>query len=417
MYSIRVATTDDRDMPVAEDWPGLTWERLCDVLRIEISPEAAALFAEPVADPTRGLTHWHIVALEDPKPLLSLTSPEREKLLATFHKLQGDIRAYADRLSAAGGETNLRLAIGLRTAVETSDQDAQLWSASGAPLLTGWGRRKAAAPISAARIVTRTKLDERHGAQARGRAFIPGLTRVALAQGGGIAALLSGNCGAAAGLFWLPFSLIVAAIFYQLLPACAIDLPLLRGAGQCVGAQGASRQDLSVRNDALRAAVFEAEKRIAANCAEKRRPPAQRKSESDKAPSRDETKQRAEAAGLPHGRLEVTLAWNGREDLDLHVYCPGGHLYYSQKSACGGVLDQDRNASLTSAEEHPVEHATWAQEPPAGMYRIVVNYLSHGLPLRPVPFTVLVRNVDQERSYPGVAEKLDVEIEVVRLSR
>jgi hypothetical protein len=174
---------------------------------------------------------------------------------------------------------------------------------------------------------------------------------------------------------------------------------------------------LIARNEALRRAVFEAEKRIAANCADKPKPPPQRKSETDRAPSRDETKKRADAAGLQRGRLDVTLAWNGREDLDLHVYCPGGHLYYGQKSACGGVLDQDRNASLANAEEHPIEHATWEQEPPAGMYRIVVNYLTHGLPLRPVPFTVLVRNGDQERSYPGVAEKFDVEIEVARLPR
>jgi hypothetical protein len=416
MYSIRVATTDDRDMPVSEEWPGLTWERLCDVLRIEISPEAAALFAEPVADPTRGLTHWHIVALEDPKPLLSLTAPEREKLLATFHKLQDDIRAYADRLAAAGGETNLRLAIGLRAAVETSDQDTQLWSASGTPLLTGWGRRKATAPLSAARIVTRTKVNELQGVRLRGRAFIPGLTRTALAQGG-VAVQLTHFRGAASWLFWLPFWLIIAAIFYQLLPACAIDLPLLRDASQCVREQNAPQQDLIARNEALRRAVFEAEKRIAANCADKPKPPPQRKSETDRAPSRDETKKRADAAGLQRGRLDVTLAWNGREDLDLHVYCPGGHLYYGQKSACGGVLDQDRNASLANAEEHPVEHATWEQEPPAGMYRIVVNYLTHGLPLRPVPFTVLVRNGDQERSYPGVAEKFDVEIEVARLPR
>ncbi len=417
MYSIRVATTDDGDMPVAEDWPGLTWERLCDVLRIEISPEAAALFAEPVADPTRGLTHWHIVALEDPKPLLSLAAPEREKLLATYHKLQGDIRAYADRLAAAGGETNLRLAIGLRAAVETSDQDARLWSASGAPLLTGWGRRTAAAPISAARIVTRAKPDEWRGPRARGRAFIPGLTRTALAQGGGLAVKWTGYRRAAAWLFWLPFWLIVATIFYQLLPACAIDLPLLRGASQCVRAQNGPPLDLNARNEALRRAVFEAEKRIATNCADKAKPSPRRKGESDKAPSRDETKKRAEDAGLHRGRLDVTLAWNGREDLDLHVYCPGGHLYFRQKSACGGILDQDRNASLATAEEHPVEHATWPREPPAGMYRIVVNYLSHGLPLRPVPFTVLVRNGEEERGYPGVAEKLDVEIEVVRLSR
>lgn len=412
MYSIRVATTDDRDMPVAEEWPGLTWERLCDVLRIEISPEAAALFSEPVADPTRGLTHWHIVATEDPKPLLSLSGPEREKLLASFHKLQGDIRAYADRLAAAGGETNLRLAIGLRAAVETSDQDAQLWSASGAPLLTGWGRRKAVASNSAAHIVTRAPTGERRGASLRGRAFIPGLTRTTPTDGGGRVVSIFRDA-AASWLFWLPFWLIVATVFYLLLPACAIDLPVLRRAGQCGREQSAALRDLIARNDALRGALFNAQRSLAATCEDKAKTPP-RKSD---APSGEETRKRADTAGLQRGRLDVTLAWNGREDLDLHIYCPGGHLNWAQKSACGGVLDHDRNAALASADEHPVEHATWAQEPQAGEYRVVVNYLTHGLPLRPVPFTVLVRNGDQEQSYRGVAEKFDVETEVVRLRR
>lgn len=405
MYSIRVATTDDREAPAAGEWPGLTWERLSDVLRIEISPEAAALFAEPIADPSRGLTHWHIVALEDPKPLHALAPADREKLLARFHVLQNNIRAYADRLAAAGGESNLRLAAGLRAAVDTSGQEAQLWSVAGVPLLTGWGRRRITAAAPAAGIVSATTINRKPVAPLRGRAFIPGMTWTSAAAGGGGFSIRLSHSGL--WLFWLPFCLIVATIFYRLLPACSIDLPLLRAVNHCEPPVDSHLADLNARNEYLRRAVFDAEKRFAEICAAR----------PFVVPTRAETKRRVDDAGLQHGRLEVTLAWDGLEDLDLYVYCPSGRLYFGERSSCGGVLDRDSNAVPESAVQHPLEHASWAQQPPAGLYRIVVNYFDHGQTLRPVPFTVLVRDGSEERNYSGVVREFGSEIEVARLSR
>lgn len=399
MYSLRVATTDDREAPLAQDWPGLSWDRLCDVLRIEISPEAAALLAEPVPDPARGLTHWHIVAVEDPKPLHALSAPEREKTLASFRVLQERIRAYADRLSAAGGETNLRLALGLRIAVDLDEGVAQLWSVAGAPLLTGWGRRRAGEAAAAATIVSAISVADASGARSRGRSFVPGWTRTAvLTDDKARSALLS-------LLPWLLFWILVAAIGYRLLPACGMSW--VSGLNYCVAPTDAALEALRRRNEALRDGIFQAEKQIAETCA----------GGAAASPSTLETRQRAEAAHLQHGRFEVTLAWEGRRDLDLIVYCPSGRLYYSARGACGGELDHDANSTPESAVDHPLEHATWAQDPPTGEYRIVVSYFDHSEPVQPVPFTVLVRSGDDEKTYTGVAREYGKEIEVVRLTR
>jgi len=404
MYSIHVATTDDHEAPPADDWTGLSWDRLCDVLRIEVSPEAAALLAEPVADPARGLTHWHVAALRDPVPLHVLAPGDREKLLARFQALRGQVVAYADRLTAAGGESNLRLGLGLRAAVDLDAGVAQLWSSDGAPLLTGWGRRRAREEQAAASIVggpARTR-----SASLRGKGFVPGRTWTGGGGGGALSArLIRLRLG---WLAWLPFLLLVATIYYRLLPACAIDLPLLRAADYCAAPSATGLADLKTRNAELQKSLGEAQKRMADICAGPKPAPA---------PSPDETRRRAEAAQLRHGQFEVTLAWEGREDLDLYVDCPGGRLYHGATSACGGVLDHDANRTPETSGDHPLEHATWERDPPPGAYRVAVNYFDHRQPARPVAFTVVVKSGAEEKTYTGVARIHGAEVEVVRFTR
>ena len=414
MYSIRVATTDDREAPPAGDWPGLSWDRLCDVLRVEVSPEAAALLAEPVADPARGLTHWHIVALEDPKAPHALSPAEREKLLARFNALRDQIRAYADRLTAAGGESNLRLAQGLRAAVDLDAGVAQLWSSGGAPLLTGWGRRRARETGETATIVSGPASVRPKDAPRRGKSFIPGLTWTPGQAGESLQGQLSRlRLG---WLIWLPFWILVVAIGYRLLPACAIDLPLLRAINYCAAPRASALEALQNLNAELRDSLSDAEKRMAEICAapQPTTPPI---SPPTAPPTGDETRKRADDARLRHGAFEVTLAWEGRQDLDLYIYCPGGKLYHGATSACGGALDHDANRTPETAVDHPLEHAIWEQDPPPGLYRFVVNYYDHGQPLRPVPFTLVAKSGGEEKTYNGVAKAYGEDVEVARITR
>ncbi len=429
MYSIRVATTDDRETPIADDWPGLTWERLCDVLRFEISPQAATLFAEPVADPTRGLTHWHIVASDDPEPVLALDPSARERLLRSFHALRDEIIACADRLAAEGGESKQRLAAGLRVAVRNIDPDTQLWSAAGVPLVTGWGRRKAVASVPDARITARTGATaepERAGVASPRVAIsgmsIPGRPVTAVHTHPGLAARVVDAGPAAAALthpgarrvwpwlLWLLFAAITATIFYWLLAACTIIGLPGSGAG-CTDRSGVVVSELAERNDALRRAIHEAQRRFAlgTDCP---------RDATGTPPSQEEARIRAEEAQLARGRMDVTLAWTGREDLDLHIYCPGGHMFHNQLGACGGTLDRDRNRNNTTLEETPIEHAGWERDPPPGEYRIVVVfYGTNGEPPRPVPFTVLLREGDSERSFNGRVDAATKEVEATRFLR
>ena len=105
-----------------------------------------------------------------------------------------------------------------------------------------------------------------------------------------------------------------------------------------------------------------------------------------------EIRARVVAAGGQHDNVDVriSLIWDNRNDLDLHVITPGNHRIYfgSKQSPCGGMLDVDRNVSGETST--PVENTRWAKgAAPDGTYRVIVrNFRFHEPNPRPTPFRV-----------------------------
>jgi len=81
-------------------------------------------------------------------------------------------------------------------------------------------------------------------------------------------------------------------------------------------------------------------------------------------------------AGARSGAVTVSLLWNDLNDLDLHVECPdGSRIGFDHKSACGGILDVDRNAHPQALTREPVENVVWSHRPDlAGSYVVVVHH-------------------------------------------
>lgn len=90
--------------------------------------------------------------------------------------------------------------------------------------------------------------------------------------------------------------------------------------------------------------------------------------------------------------INIILDWQGIDDLDLSVSCPGGdRIFFSRKQACGGELDVDMNAGRRS--DDPVENIVWSADSiPPGTYSVRVTYYSDRPPETPVaPFRVILR--------------------------
>src|SRR5258708_23410240 len=136
MYSVIVCTTDDRELPAPELGLGINWDRLTDILRREVSPEAAEMLAEPIPDSARGETHWHATANEDPVALSALSTPEREALLDKLDRLGRDVLSFADRLTAGGRGADQRLAAAPRAARPNPPPERPLRSLGPPPGIT-----------------------------------------------------------------------------------------------------------------------------------------------------------------------------------------------------------------------------------------------------------------------------------------
>jgi hypothetical protein len=430
MYSVHISTTDDRDLPMPDLGLGLTWERLTETLRREVSPEAAVLLSEPVRDEAMGQTHWHVMADGDPVPLTELNENDRAVLLDLLAQRRRDILNLATRLESQGGETNLRMAHALRAIVEVPDEDRHVWSVDRKPVLTAWGRRPAGALTRGATIVAREALRSPlppqpsatiAGSQAAGRVrSIPGEPAAVIPR-----SIRFNRIPWVPALLWMCFVLLVGVTLYNLLAACAIDLPLLRWLTHSCQLSGTDNLAiLRERNASLRDGVRAAELEVAAlngDCAPPRRsdsiPPRSDILESQRPDTREVDERRRQARGT-HGKLDITLAWNGREDLDLHVVCPDGEIWANTRDACGGKLEIDRNANALLLEDTPVEHVTWAGEPPPGNYRVdVVLYNRFDLAPRQVPFTIVIRNGDNEKTIAGTAGDLRAHVVVAEFQR
>ncbi|MCH1540563.1 MAG: hypothetical protein L7S56_03905 [Candidatus Poseidonia sp.] len=87
--------------------------------------------------------------------------------------------------------------------------------------------------------------------------------------------------------------------------------------------------------------------------------------------------ERLEREGGASGEVQISLAWDDFNDLDLHLFCPSGErIYFNNKlSDCGGILDVDMNVRPVS--DTPVENVVWKENAPLGTYKVGVHFYKH----------------------------------------
>lgn len=117
-----------------------------------------------------------------------------------------------------------------------------------------------------------------------------------------------------------------------------------------------------------------------------------------------ELMERLAREGGKSGVVQISLAWDDYNDLDMHVFCPSGERIYfnNRKSECGGELDVDMNVRPKS--KTPIENVVWTGEAPDGEYKIGVHFYRHHRKRRTkktCQFRLRVVTYGQAKEYSG----------------
>jgi hypothetical protein len=100
------------------------------------------------------------------------------------------------------------------------------------------------------------------------------------------------------------------------------------------------------------------------------------------------------------GELQISASWDAPSDVDLHVQTPGGEeIYYGNDEAGGGKLDLDSNAAC-SIDNKNNENITFAGTPPAGTYRVLLDYWD-SCGVAATNWVVTVRRGSQVQTFTG----------------
>jgi hypothetical protein len=97
------------------------------------------------------------------------------------------------------------------------------------------------------------------------------------------------------------------------------------------------------------------------------------------------------------GDVQISVAWTGASDVDLHVFDPSGEeIFYGNKTAAsGGTLDLDSNPACDIDNKNNENVVFAAGLAPAGVYRVVVNYFDD-CGVAKSEWVVTVQRKDQE---------------------
>ncbi len=369
MAVLRIATTRQQDLQplsTAGQNAAEAWSTLTAWLTRELSAAHAQLFAEPVVNAARGETDWYADGDGPAAVLTALEAEAQQTVRAELTRLITDLQALVARkrgsgtasTASTGGERMLGEILAL--AIQLPDE-AFIHVRDAKPILVAWGHARAGA--STGRVPLTGRLT-----QAPTRMVI--LPPPRLPGPAGLAR--SWFLGALAGAALLPLLALLVlwrdplGWFVVTPPQCQLapDQPALLGAlGDATAREAALRLELArLTSDAGRRRL-----QCPPEIVEAARPPAP----PPRPPSADA--RRAEERGGKAGKLQIILAWEDRNDLDLKVICPGGgQINYSTKQNCGGSLDVDANGDTNTSNATPVENV-YFNEPPPGRYVVIVD--------------------------------------------
>ena len=418
MENVFIVTTSTEGLTPLGTAPQRSFELLASALK----PEHAALFAEPVSSDYGDKIDWYTERSGKVSPLSSLPEEERAEVRARLDTLVGEIREIAEGCLADEDDMDRqRLGVSLQNALEIPNEGsiyAQARAEGGYdPILIHW------AWVEDRQAVVRGVLS---GSDTRApkKAAVAAGAAAAGASAGAAGAQSAARRKASGGddalrvsplfwwlywLGWLLLALMIAAILLLLIAPCAVRLPFLPNTCLAAGPEASEEARLSlVLRD--RIGILERQIEIADRACQPAPgipdflpPPREaRQAPVVQPPVEDhgDIDGRLERAGAEVGDLTFSLVWDGPDDMDLEVTCPGGvRLFWGTRSGCNGTLDTDSGLGGPALE--PVENVFFNQ-PATGEYQVRVTLPTSRSGGAPQPFRVLVQDGDDSQILEGV---------------
>ncbi len=383
-------------------------------LRKSVGEAHALLFAEPNANPETGHIQWYASTEGTPQRLNELAGAERQAAEARLAQLTREILAHAARLRESSNPQDQQIAKTLGDALEIP-READIFMIGSQPVIAAWGHVQRGR--EAERQILRTLAERvRHPESPRPPlpAVGPSPDASQVPRGAVLASVPAVAVRERSWLgpfLWLVLVLLLLAIAYLLLRNCALGIAGSALVDYCPAPQAEEdllrRQMLERRLAELQRQLEEARNRCVAPPGG---PPGRRTETTPD--TKPETKppppqERVERGGGRIGNVNVVLTWQGDDDLDLGVICPGGEaIDFNHRQACNGVLDVDQNVRDGEISRNPVENIVWGENAPPGRYKVLVGRAKDRPPLSPsTPFTVqLLINRQVVRTESGQAE-------------
>lgn len=124
-------------------------------------------------------------------------------------------------------------------------------------------------------------------------------------------------------------------------------------------------------------------------------------------------------AGGQSGAIQISLAWNNGNDIDLHVLAPSGErLFYGHpRSICGGHLDIDTNA-IGPVTREAVENIYWpVRSAPVGSFQVYVHYFAQHEVVDVTPYEIHILIDGVKQKHEGTLRRGDPPVLVAEFVR
>lgn len=397
-------------------------EQIINILSRDADPGLVQdFFAEPVVNEVKGEVSWYTQAAGPVRPFRDLNEGEREQVIHKLQRIDGQLKASADKISVAGSQLGW-LSDATRAMLSVPDLSSSLFLVGDTPVLTQWGCipfganpalhqiivSDAAAPKT---IVEESPFKETAQAELPGRPSLqPPLGATAApatvpnVEGSSAKPIdetnLPDNDVEAEPV--QPTTPVESSIFNwrdHIAALLCLLLLLLLFIGVYLNYhytdpnRMAAIETADIRIEQLWGTI----EQRAQQC----QPPV---AEPNLSPITPEQVQRdLKEEGVNIGEyLNISLAWSAPVDLDLAVHEPGGTLInFDQKvTITSGTLDIDANRFNPATMlcevyggRNPIENISWNRQPPHGTYVVHVSLFSLctlSSRSESIPFTLLI---------------------------